>query len=157
MWKLCKFVVLCGSKLNILWHLDKKFEVSGYGKLWSTLFTIFRHYVDNRINWKKMQIVLFTIKWTGDFYIAEVLFLFQINCMVVMQQAPQKEVEATADQAVTLATAPFTPRAALPTPPLLFPAPTPAPLRERATSQCLLPPIRRAPTATGMEMRRRRC
>lgn len=75
-----------------------------------------------------------------------------------MQLAPQPKPLTPLDPAATLATAPFIRRAAAPpTPPHPSPAPTSAPQREKATSQCRLPPTRRAPTATGMETRRRRC
>lgn len=86
-----------------------------------------------------------------------VLSVLQRNCMEAMHQAPQPQ--APPHQAAVLATAPFIQKAVAPAhmSPRPSPAPTPAPHREKATSPCLRPPTRRAPTATATETRRRRC
>ena len=72
-----------------------------------------------------------------------------------MQPAQPVKALSPSDQAVSPAMAHFTLRAAPPTP--LHLSQAPAAQREKATAQCLLPRISRARTATGMEMRRRRC
>lgn len=76
--------------------------------------------------------------------------------MVTTQPATLPEALEPLGQAAPRAMAHFTQRATH-SPPHPSPAPTPVPQRQETTSQCLLPLTRRAPTATGMEMRKRRC